>query len=1168
MVDFAKLVLAADSTDLEKVQGELGRVAAKGAVAEKATNKFGKSARNMNKSLIDSKKLLLGVASGMAAYKALSFMTGGMTQARSFGKSISEVTTLLAGTAAETKLLREESLRLSAAYGGTAKAQAEAFYQAISAGAGSAAQAAKLLETANKLAIGGVTDVTTSVNILTTAMNSYAQSGLTAADAADTLFLGVKAGKTNIPELAASLGTVTGVAASVGISFQEVVAATAALSTQMPSTAQSVTGLKAIISSVIRPTKEAAKAALDLGLAFDSDAIKEKGLVKFLDDVIDATGGSVEKLGQLFTGTEALTPMLLLAGSAGDKLAQSMIEMEFRAGLSTEAQNKMAADLDNRLGKSLTKITNQSIKYGQVLLRGVVPALEIFANNISSIIITATTAATVLGVNFVASAVLATGSISAMTAALVVNRAALMRTGWGLAAVGLGVVVARLVEARDATRQFQSAADQSTAAMGDQIDQVNLLAAATGTGNIVTLSAAEAQLKEAQNIREKTKALIAEREEALLGSKKYQTLLQNIKRAREQLNATSINNKDAYEGAQQRLKDYVREQIIITTSINSGKRSLKDQEVLIQKIQAAIGNSKNGLVSYNGELVSGVDLLTRQSDRTKIVFDRTLDLVGALKSANSYASQLVQNISGAPAAILTLSERADVIKAKIAAVSGGYNKITADAAGYRKELELRYGLAAAADGAETQYITGLINRQVQEYQSVQKLNEAYDKATSSKQNSTKALTDEQRQVEQLMEAHKNALPPFEKFNNEVSRLEALKKHGLSDEAMALAVQKLRDELAASIPMLQDFSDFIGDTVVNGKADFKSLADSFKSMLSRMISDAAKNKIMLHFGSHMTNFASGIQKGIGAVFGGGFKGLFSGGLASSLGALVPVLGAVSAAVSFFSTKTKTLDSGLRLTANGAGLVAEEFSKLQKSRFWGMSKKTSTNYNAYGGSSELQNAYSSLHNNITGMAADLGVGAAAFNDFKYKMNLSLKGLSEDQQKAKIAEEFVKMGDALASLSGVDTVAELTSIRNSLLAANSSFADLGLALYDVSVLGAQAAQNLIDQFESLDAFTQSTSYYFQNFYSEEERLAANTKSLTEQLAALGYSLPTTTAQFRMLVDGMREMGDDEGLASLLKIAPLFKDIADAQAQYLDNLVGDAESSLKEAEDAVQGA
>ena len=536
-------------------------------------------------------------------------------------------------------------------------------------------------------------------------------------------------------------------------------------------------------------------------------------------------------------------------------------------------------------------------------------------------------------------------------------------------------------------------------------------------------------------------------------------------------------------------------------------------------------------------------------------------LAAALKSAGDWSAGLDDNISILTAEISAIKAGAD------AAISGQITMQKLKAANARESriaAGLDLGFANKIYDAEMKKI-GVYQRLLTEKKGLTTSTRASTKATRA---STKSLTDEQRQVERLTTAYQNALPPFEKFNNEVSRLEALKKHGLSDEALAHAVQKLRDELAASIPMLNQFSDFIGDTVVNGRADFKSLADSFKSMLSRMIADAAKNKIMLYFGSHMTNFAAGIEKGLSAVFGGGFKGLFGGGLASSLGALVPVLGAVSGAVSFFSTKTKTLDKGLRLTANGAGLVAEEFSKLEKSRFWGMSKKTSTNYNSYGGSSELQKAYASLHSNITGIAADLGVGAAAFDDFKYKMNLSLKGLSEEQQKAKIAEEFTKMGDALASFSGVDTVEELTTIRNSLLAANSSFADLGLALYDVSIMGAQAAQNLIDQFESLDAFTQSTGYYFQNFYSEEERLAANTKSLTDQLAALGYSLPTTTAQFRMLVDGMREMGDDEGLASLLKIAPLFKDIADAQAQYLDNLVGNAESSLKEAEDAVQGA
>jgi hypothetical protein len=187
----------------------------------------------------------------------------------------------------------------------------------------------------------------------------------------------------------------------------------------------------------------------------------------------------------------------------------------------------------------------------------------------------------------------------------------------------------------------------------------------------------------------------------------------------------------------------------------------------------------------------------------------------------------------------------------------------------------------------------------------------------------------------------------------------------------------------------------------------------------------------------------------------------------------------------------------------------------------------------------------------------------------MALSLKGLSDAEKKAAIEAEFTKMADELTSLSGVADLKRLTELRNSLVATNQIFEKLGLTTYDISIIGARAAETLIKHFENLDTFVQASAYYYQTYYSAAEKAAFNTQTLTEQLNALGIStVPKTKAQFRQLVAALREMGDDKSLAALLKIAPLFAQIDAAYRDSLDSSVASAKTKLAEAERAAKSA
>lgn len=354
---------------MTRTNSVLGRVA-NGATT--TTSVFGRLANGV-RSLTSG---LMGIATGVIAGFAFEAMISG---ARELSASLSELATLLPAGSAELDAMRAAARAMADEFGTSAAFQIRAFYGAVSAGATDAAAAIAIVDTANRLAIGGITDVSTGVDILTTATNAYASEGLEAAAASDALFVGMRAGKTTIGELASGLGNVIPIAASLGVEFDELVAGTAALTLQGLSTASAITSLRAILSGIAKPTSEAAKLAEQLGIDFSTAGLRAKGLAGFLADIVERTGGSADQLSVLFGSVEALNAALAFAGSGGESFNQILEQMGSKAGATDAALTTVQQGLDQRWGLLLQRLTNLSIDFGYALLSVIVPAGEAVA---------------------------------------------------------------------------------------------------------------------------------------------------------------------------------------------------------------------------------------------------------------------------------------------------------------------------------------------------------------------------------------------------------------------------------------------------------------------------------------------------------------------------------------------------------------------------------------------------------------------------------------------------------------------------------------------------------------------------------------------------------------------------------------------------------------------
>jgi TP901 family phage tail tape measure protein len=253
-----------------------------------------------------------------------------------FGRELANVNTLLGENDSLTSF-RDGLLDLDPALGQTSEL-ARGMYQAISSGVDSG-EALQFIADSAKTARAGMASTFDTVDAGTSVMASFNLQGKDAVMIYDKMFEVVKRGKVELPQLAQSIGLVSNIAAQAGISLDEMFAAVATASrTNRPSIA--IEGMRTAITNILQPSGEAKKLAQELGIEFDAQALKAKGLAKFLDDVAKATGGDVEKIAALFGNVQGLNFVLSVTGNQAKTFAEDLKGVASASGTVDEAFKK------------------------------------------------------------------------------------------------------------------------------------------------------------------------------------------------------------------------------------------------------------------------------------------------------------------------------------------------------------------------------------------------------------------------------------------------------------------------------------------------------------------------------------------------------------------------------------------------------------------------------------------------------------------------------------------------------------------------------------------------------------------------------------------------------------------------------------------------------------
>ena len=221
------------------------------------------------------------------------------------------------------------------------------------------------LEQSSKSAVGGIADLGQTVTVTSTLIKNYGLEWSAAGELQDKIQTTAKNGVTSFEQLAQALPRVTGNAATLGVTVDELMASFATLTGVSGNTNEVSTQMAAIFTALVKPSSEAAEMAQAMGIQFDAAAIKAAGgfqnFLANLDGTVkayaSANGMIAEEIyGKLFGSAEALRALIPLNGELADTYRNNVAAMADSGGTIDAAFESMSGS-----GEAVTQMLQNQL---------------------------------------------------------------------------------------------------------------------------------------------------------------------------------------------------------------------------------------------------------------------------------------------------------------------------------------------------------------------------------------------------------------------------------------------------------------------------------------------------------------------------------------------------------------------------------------------------------------------------------------------------------------------------------------------------------------------------------------------------------------------------------------------------------------------------------------
>ncbi len=319
--------LVTATTDMKALRGAID-------ASTSSVEKFMKNMLNTNQVV----QVAQSVSNGL---NTLSGTLNSLTEeSRTFGGAMAAANTMAGKSGKDFEHLKGKVADLAAELPIARDQLANGLYQVVSMGVPEDNWIDYLQKSA-KASIGGIADLGETVKVTATVIKNYGFAWEKANDVQDKIQLTAKLGSTSFEQLAESLPMVTGNAATLGVSIDDLLASFATLTGVSGNTAEVATQLSAVFTSLVKPSSEATKQAKEMGIQFDAAAIKAAGGMRnFLLDLDKNVKAYAARTGQLeqtiysklFGSARAMRALIPLTGKLSDKFGEDAEKMSHSAG--------------------------------------------------------------------------------------------------------------------------------------------------------------------------------------------------------------------------------------------------------------------------------------------------------------------------------------------------------------------------------------------------------------------------------------------------------------------------------------------------------------------------------------------------------------------------------------------------------------------------------------------------------------------------------------------------------------------------------------------------------------------------------------------------------------------------------------------------------------------
>lgn len=338
------------------------------AAGESLSNKLGKIGQGMTAGIT------LPIVG--AAGAALKFATD-------FNSSMANVASL--GVASDRVIeLKGNVQALAIETGKSTEDLAGGLYQVVSA-FGDSADTSKILEINAKAAAAGLAETTDAINLTSAVTKGYGDTSAAAVQSVSDMALQTVAlGQTTFPELAASMGRVVPIAASLGASQQELFAVMATATGVTGGAAEVSTQLRGVLQSLMAPTEGMTTLMQSMGYQTGAAMLKGEGLQGTIAAIVQASEASGQPLQSYIGSIEGQTLALALAGPQADAYAQKLAAMGGAAGATDKAFLAQTQGI-NAAGFGMQQVAIKAQVLMQNLGDGLAPALGILLDKLTPV---------------------------------------------------------------------------------------------------------------------------------------------------------------------------------------------------------------------------------------------------------------------------------------------------------------------------------------------------------------------------------------------------------------------------------------------------------------------------------------------------------------------------------------------------------------------------------------------------------------------------------------------------------------------------------------------------------------------------------------------------------------------------------------------------------------